>query len=83
MKAGISNSSQPKYSRSVGRLSCGATKPNASHDREANSGDHRDGRKCAQGKHDDFVFRTPVHIKLHLFGEKRLNGLWVSENGRS
>ena len=40
---------------------------NASNYREANTGDHRDGRKCAQGKHDDFVFRTLVHIKLHSF----------------
>lgn len=47
---------------------------NASNYREANTGDHRDGRKCAQGKHDDFVFRTLVHIKLHSFGAKRLNG---------
>ena len=48
---------------------------NASNNRQADTGDHRDGRKSAQGKHDDFVFCTTVHIKLRSFGAKRPNRL--------
>lgn len=51
---------------------------NACYDRKPDTRDHWDGSKGAQREHDDFVFCTVVHRKLHSFGTQRLNGGWVS-----